>query len=72
MKELNLKVNGMVCNGCENRIQNALKNIGGVEQVIANYATGIVTITLKEEIAESLLEKTIENIGFEIVKEIEK
>ena len=72
MKELNLKVNGMVCNGCENRIQNALKIVGGVEQVIANYATGIVTITLKEEIAESLLEKTIENIGFEIVKENEK
>ena len=26
MKEINLKVEGMMCTGCENRIQNAVKN----------------------------------------------
>ena len=69
MKEINLKVNGMVCNGCENRVKNALKNIDGVEEVSANHESGIVTITLKEEIEKSLLEETIENLGFEVIKE---
>ena len=29
MKEINLKVEGMMCTGCENRIQNAVKNMNG-------------------------------------------
>lgn len=69
MKELNIKVNNMVCTGCENRIQNALKNMNGVKEVIPNHKTGIVTITLNEDIEESLLEKTLEDIDFKIVKE---
>ena len=37
MKETIIKVEGMVCNGCENRVQNALKNIEGVENVVADH-----------------------------------
>lgn len=69
MKEINLKVNGMVCNGCENRVKNALKNIEGVENVIANHESGMVTVTLKEEIDANIIIKTIENLGYEIIKE---
>ena len=69
MKEISLKVKGMVCNGCENRVKNALKNIEGVEEVIASHETGIVTITLNEEIKTHLLEEKIENLGFEVIKE---
>ncbi len=69
MKEINLKVNGMVCNGCENRVKNALKNIEGVENVIANHESGMVTVTLKEEIDANIIIKTIGNLGYEIIKE---
>ena len=69
MKEIKLKVNGMECNGCENRVINALKNIEGIESVSANHETGIVTITLNKEIEQSLIEETIENLGYEIIKE---
>ena len=37
----------MVCNGCENRVKNDLKNIEGVENVIVNHESGMVTVTLK-------------------------
>ena len=30
MKEIILNVEGMACEGCENRIQNSLKNIEGI------------------------------------------
>ena len=69
MKETIIKVNGMVCNGCENRVQNALKNIEGIEKVIADHNTGIVTVTSKEEVSKEVMEEKIEDIGFEVIKE---
>ena len=69
MKKIILKVNGMVCNGCENRVENTLKNIEQVAKVKANHKKNLVTITLKEEIDTDILEKAIENLGYEIIKE---
>ncbi len=69
MKETVLKVNGMVCGGCENRVQNALKTIEGVEKVVADHNTGIVTITSKAEVPENVMKEKIEDIGFEVVEE---
>ena len=69
MKKITLKVNGMVCNGCENRVKKALENIEGTQCVSANHESGIVTITSKEEIEESKFIEIIENLGFEIKKE---
>ena len=69
MKELEMKVKGMVCGGCENRVQNALKTIDGIEKVVANHNTGIVSITVKEDIDKKVIEEKIEDIGFEVVKE---
>lgn len=66
MKEIIIKVNGMVCNGCENRVQNALKTIEGVEDVKANYKNGIVKITLKNEVEEKTIKEKVEDIGFEV------
>ena len=66
MKETIIKVEGMVCNGCENRVQNALKNIDGVENVVADHTTGTVTVTSKNEVLESVMKEKIENIGFEV------
>lgn len=69
MKKIILKVNGMVCNGCENRVINTLKDIDGIESVSANHNSGTVIVTLKEETEDRIIEETIENLGFEIIKE---
>ena len=69
MKDIELKVEGMVCNGCENRVKNALKNINGVEGVDANYTTGIVKVTTSDDVLENTIKEKIEDIGFEVVKE---
>ena len=66
MKKTIINVKGMVCNGCENRVKNALKTIDGVEEVEANYTNGIVKVTSKEEVEESALKEKIEDIGFEV------
>ncbi len=66
MKELNIKVEGMVCNGCENRVQNAVKQIDGVENVVADYKTGTATITLSKDVRKEVIKEKIEDIGFEV------
>ena len=66
MKELIFNVEGMVCNGCENRVQNALKTIEGVEEVIANHENGTVKVTLNKEVDENTIKEKIEDIGFEV------
>lgn len=66
MKEIELKVNGMVCGGCERRIVNALSEIDGVEEVIANYNEGTVIIKTNQEIEKNIIEETIEDLGFEV------
>lgn len=68
MKETIIKVEGMVCGGCENRVQNALKTIEGVEEVVANHETGIVTVTSEDEVDEKVMKEKIEDIGFEVKK----
>lgn len=69
MKETIINIKGMVCNGCENRVINALKNINGIKNVIADHNTGKVTITSDEDVQENIIKEKIEDLGFEVVKE---
>ena len=69
MEEIVLKVNGMMCGGCENRVKNAVQNIDGVESVRADHNTGKVVITTNKEVSENIIIETLEDIGYEIVKE---
>ena len=63
MKEIIIKVEGMMCEGCENRIQNSLKSIEGIEKVVANHKEGLVTIVGENVNIDKVKEK-IEDIGF--------
>lgn len=67
MKEIIIKVDGMVCAGCENRVQNAVKSMKGIKKVVADHKSGTVTIMVKEEINEIEIKKKIEDIGFKVV-----
>ena len=69
MKETQFKVNGMVCEGCENRVKNALSTLDGVESVDASHKTGIITVISNKEIERSVIEEKINNLGFKTVKE---
>lgn len=69
MKETNLIVNGMMCEGCENRVKNAIKNIEGVENVTADHNTGRIIVISNNEVSKEIIKETLEDIGYEIVKE---
>ena len=69
MKEYKIKTTGMMCNGCENRMMNAIKTIEGISEVKADHKSGLVTIKCKEEVEKETINHKIEEIGFQIVKE---
>ena len=66
MKEINLKVNGMHCEGCENRIKNSLSTIDGIDEVTANHIYGTVVIKINKNVDLEKAKETIEDLGFEI------
>ena len=68
MKELEIKINGMVCGGCENRVKTALSTIEGVESVEANHNTGIVTVKTEKDLDVAQIKEKIVDLGYEIVE----
>ena len=68
MANIEFKVNGMMCEGCEKRVQNVIKEIDGVIDVKADHKVGIVEINTEKEIDESIIKEAIEDIGYYEVK----
>ncbi len=68
MKEIELKVEGMHCKGCENRIKNALGTINEVKNVEANHENGKVKVFLKKEIDINQIKEKIENLDFKVAE----
>ena len=68
MKELKLTVEGMVCEGCENRVKSAISVMDGVENVDANHNTGIVTVNVKEDLDIAKIKEKIEDLGYDVIE----
>lgn len=68
MEEINLKVQGIKCGGCENRIKNALKAIEGVKEVEADHTTGTVNIKTKGKINIEEIKEKINNLDFKVIE----
>lgn len=68
MKETILKVYGMMCEGCENKVKNVLENIEGVENVTANLSTGEVVITHNNDASKENILEAIERLEKKQVK----
>lgn len=66
MKEIILKVNGMMCSGCENRIKNALNEIDGIKEVEASHETSKVVIKCLDNVLEEKIKEAIIDLGYEI------
>lgn len=68
MKKIVLKVKGMMCTGCENRIKNAVSLIDGVEEVLASHIDGIVNVSASDDTKIDMVKEAIEDLGFEIIE----
>lgn len=70
MKELVLRVEGMHCESCENRIKNVLGDLDGVLEVVANHHEGIVKVKLLKEGDKDAIIAAILDLGFEVLESL--
>ena len=68
--KIKIRISGMSCTGCENRVENVLKNIENVESVNANYNTGIVEIETNDikNLDIDVIKETLEDLGYDILE----
>lgn len=68
--KIKIRISGMSCTGCENRVENVLKNIENVESVNANYNTGIVEIGINniKDLDIDMIKEILEDLGYDILE----
>lgn len=63
------EVEGIHCNKCKARVEEALKSIEGVKKVNADVATGKTVIKSKQEISNDVIKEKLDDLGFNAVFE---
>lgn len=63
--EMTIKVNGMMCQHCEARVNKALTAIDGVESAESSSKNGEVKVVLNKQIDKSVLVNAINDEGYE-------
>lgn len=69
MKEIELKVTGMHCGGCENRVKNAVSDIKGVKSVLADHEACKVNVEFKKDVDDNVVKEVkeaIERLDFKV------
>ncbi len=68
MKEIELKIEGMKCEGCVNRIKNVLSSIKGISSYELSLEEKTLTLEVKKEKTLEEVIKKIEALDFHISK----
>lgn len=63
---IELKVDGMTCDGCERSVGNALGRVEGVTSVEADHSTGMVTVIADRPVPRAALESAVHGAGYDI------
>ncbi|NFI94662.1 copper-translocating P-type ATPase [Clostridium botulinum] len=70
IKIYNLKVEGMTCSACANRVERVTKKLQGVQESNVNFATEKLTIVVDEDVAGySDIKTVVEKAGYKLEKE---
>lgn len=65
MERYELQVEGMSCNGCEERVTNATERVEGVRRVDADHETDTVEIVAEEDTEDSV-RRAIHDAGYDL------
>lgn len=68
--EKKLNIEGMKCEGCVNRIKNALSTVKGIESFTLSLEKKKLIINVKKESTIKKVIDKIENLGFEVNKNV--
>ena len=63
-----LRVSGMACVNCQNRVEKKLKNTAGIHNAAASYEAGTVTVTYDDSvIALSEIAAAVSGLGYKVI-----
>lgn len=65
--EKTMKIEGMMCGHCEATVKKALEALPEVEQAVVSHESGTAVVTLKSDIAEDVLKKTVEDKDYKVL-----
>ncbi|GHV94015.1 heavy metal-associated domain-containing protein [Spirochaetia bacterium] len=70
MKTETIRIGGMTCINCQNRIEKTLKSTIGVEDATVHYSTGTATVTWNPSVITfNEIKAAIETLDYEVLKE---
>ena len=62
-----MKIEGMMCIHCEARVKKVLEAMPEVEAAEVSHETGTAAVTLKEDVADDVLKKTVEDQDYKVL-----
>lgn len=65
IKDMKIKVNGMMCGHCEAHVKKALEAIEGINSAEASHEENLVTIACDGNVDEALIKAAVEEAGYE-------
>ena len=63
-----MKIEGMMCPYCENRVRKTLEAMDGIESAVVSHVEGTAVLTLTKDVDNDLLKKTIEDQGYPVLE----
>ena len=63
-----MKIEGMMCPHCENRVRKTLEAMDGIESAVVSHVEGTAVLTLTKDLDNDLLKKTIEDQGYPVLE----
>ena len=61
-----MKIEGMMCGHCENRVKKALEAVAGVESAVVSHEAGTAVVTLSSDVADDVLKKAVEDQDYTV------
>lgn len=65
--EKKLVIEGMSCNHCKMRVENALKGVEGVSNAVVDLTDKSAIVTLNADVDAAVLKETVEDAGYDVV-----
>lgn len=61
-------IEGMTCNHCKMRVENALSGLEGVTSATVDLAAKKAVVEMSAEIDESVLTQTVDDAGYDVME----
>ena len=62
-----LRIQGMMCGHCENRVRQALEALPQVDAATVSYKEGTAVVTLNQAVDDTALKKAVEDQDYQVL-----